>query len=302
MLTHLSLFSGIGGIDLAATWAGFTTIALCERDAFCQTVLRRHWPGVPIYADIADLTDAVVAGLGPIDLLSGGFPCQPFSNAGKRLGQADDRYLWPEMRRVIAAARPGWVCAENVDDLVRLALDDVLVDLEALGYTGGAVVLPACAVGAPHIRERCFVVAHADCDGQSQPQGQLAHVGRRHADSGPPAGIAAEADSLEPARQPQRSAGDGTAVGVDADSHREHGAGRLAHLADGAGALLTDSTVGAGRWLASEPRPHRVGDGLPRGLVGPSFRALGNAVVPSQVYPILRLIADHLREEAGDDR
>lgn len=275
MLRHLSLFSGIGGLDLAATWAGFTTIAFCERDAFCQAVLRRHWPGVPIYADIADLTDAVVAGLGPIDLLSGGFPCQPFSNAGKRLGQADDRYLWPEMRRVIAAARPGWVCAENVDDLVRMALDDVLADLEALGYTGGAVVLPACAVGAPHIRERCFVVAHANGGAASERRDPRLHASRS------PAGTDTDAD-LELEWRQQLPAGDGAAL----EGERN--------------ALLVDNPVGAGRWLATEPWPHRVGDGLPRGLVGRAFRALGNAVVPAHAYPILRLIADHLREEAGD--
>lgn len=276
MLRHLSLFSGIGGLDLAATWAGFTTVAFCERDAFCQTVLRRHWPGVPIYADIADLTDAVVAGLGPIDLLSGGFPCQPFSNAGKRLGQADDRYLWPEMRRVIAAARPGWVCAENVDDLVRLALDDVLADLEALGYTSGAVVLPACAVGAPHIRERCFVVAHSGSQ-RAEPRRGTGNV-------------AGASRATESQAQERQWGGDASVDcrAVVADTDRQP--------------LEWASVTWPERapWGA-EPPVGRMVDGVPVRVAQPYLRALGNAVVPSQVYPILRLIADHLREEAGGD-
>src|SRR4051812_45727132 len=110
-LTHLSLFSGIGGIDLAAQWAGFETVAFVEKDKFCQQILVKHWPEVPIYDEIKTFDGSVFA---DITLLTGGFPCQPFSQAGKRRGKEDDRYLWPEMLRVISEAKPTWVVGENV--------------------------------------------------------------------------------------------------------------------------------------------------------------------------------------------
>src|SRR5579859_5694725 len=151
----LSLFSGIGGLDLAAEWAGMEIVGQVEIDPFCQAVLAKHWPDVPRKADIYDV---VGDEFGTIDIVAGGFPCQPFSVAGKRRGKADDRYLWPEMFRVITAARPAWVCGENVPALVGMALDDVCADLESAGYSCWPVLIPACAVGAPHLRERLFIV------------------------------------------------------------------------------------------------------------------------------------------------
>ncbi|OJF18309.1 MAG: hypothetical protein A6D91_12515, partial [Bacillaceae bacterium G1] len=161
----LDLFSGIGGFALAAEWAGIKTVAFCEIDPYCQRVLRRHWPEVPIYDDIRTLTkqrliDDGVIGDG-IDIVVGGFPCQPFSVAGKRRGKADDRNLWPEMARIVSELRPAWVVGENVTGIVRLALDDVLSDLEGLGYACRTFVIPACAVGAPHRRDRVFIVAYS---------------------------------------------------------------------------------------------------------------------------------------------
>jgi DNA-cytosine methyltransferase len=167
----LDLFSGIGGISLAAEWAGIETIAFCEIESFCQKVLRKHWPDVPIFEDVKKLnkqalTDAGVIGNGrTIDIVAGGYPCQPFSHAGKRKGQADDRHLWPEMFRLVRELRPTWVIGENVAGHVTLGLDDVLTDLESEGYQTRAFVLPAAAVGAPHRRDRVFVVAHASSKG-----------------------------------------------------------------------------------------------------------------------------------------
>jgi DNA (cytosine-5)-methyltransferase 1 len=166
----LSLFSGIGGLDLAAEWAGFTTVAFCEKDNYCQKVLAKRWPGVPIFDDIRTLT-ANSLGDQRIKLLTGGFPCQPFSHAGRRQGESDDRYLWPEMFRVIREVRPTWVCGENVSGFISMALDTVQADLEAEGYEGQTIVLPACAVGAPHRRDRVFIIAHAGSDGRGrEPQ------------------------------------------------------------------------------------------------------------------------------------
>lgn len=166
-LTHLSLFSGIGGLDIAAEWAGFETVGQCEWADYPTKVLEKHWPDVPRWRDIRTLTKESFherTGLRTVDIISGGFPCQPFSVSGKRRGCEDDRYLWPEMLRVIEELRPRWVVGENVAGIVNMALDQVLSDLESLGYATGAFIIPACAVDAPHRRDRVAIVAHAKKD------------------------------------------------------------------------------------------------------------------------------------------
>lgn len=173
----LSLFAGIGGIDLAAHWAGIETVAFCEIEPFCQKVLQKHWPGVPIFEDVRTINKqqliekGVIGDERAIDIICGGYPCQPFSNAGQRLGEEDDRHLWPEMLRLIKELRPTWVLGENVDGHVTLGLDTVLADLEREGYTTRAFIIPACGVYAPHRRYRIFVVGHSErsgCSGESR--------------------------------------------------------------------------------------------------------------------------------------
>ena len=159
--THIDLFSGIGGFALAANAANFRTRVFCEQDDYCTKVLRRHWPNVPIIPDIKEFDGGRWKGA---DLLTGGFPCQPFSVAGEQRGEEDDRALWKEMFRVIKEARPRFVLAENVAGLINMALDDVLSQLEGEGYSTGAVVLPACAVNAPHRRDRVWIMAHANSE------------------------------------------------------------------------------------------------------------------------------------------
>ena len=164
-LTHLSLFSGIGGLDLAAEWAGFETVGQCEWAAYPTKVLEKHWPNVPRWRDIRTLTKESFyerTGLRTVDIISGGFPCQPFSVAGKRAGTSDDRYLWPEMLRVIRELRPTWVIGENVPGIIDLALEEVLSSLEAEGYEAQTFIIPACGVDAPHKRNRCAIVAHCN--------------------------------------------------------------------------------------------------------------------------------------------
>lgn len=155
----LDLFSGIGGFSLGLERAGMTTVAFCEIDPFCRAVLRKHWPDVPQFEDVRKLRGEDV---GPVDLVCGGYPCQPFSTAGKRGGAEDDRHLWPEMFRIISELRPTWVLGENVAGHITLGLDEVLSDLDALGYASRAFVIPACAVDAPHRRDRVWIVAHAN--------------------------------------------------------------------------------------------------------------------------------------------
>ena len=164
-LTTLDLFSGIGGFarGLEAT-DFFETSCFVENEPYCQAVLRHHWPEVPILGDIRDVK-------GPDlptrpDVICGGFPCQPFSHAGKQQAQDDPRHLWPEMLRLIRECRPTWVIGENVTGLIRLGLDEVLSGLAAEGYSTRTFNIPACAVGAPHIRQRLWVVAHSDSESE----------------------------------------------------------------------------------------------------------------------------------------
>jgi DNA (cytosine-5)-methyltransferase 1 len=160
----LDLFSGIGGFSLGLERAGMRTVAFCEIDPYCRNVLRKHWPDVPIHDDIRTLrVPAAALELPPvIDVICGGYPCFPYSVAGKRMGEKDDRHLWPEMLRLITECRTTWVIGENVAGHVSLGLDGVLSDLEASGYSQRAFVIPACAVGAPHSRARVWIVAHAE--------------------------------------------------------------------------------------------------------------------------------------------
>lgn len=160
-MNMLSLFSGIGGLDLAAEWAGMKTVAFCERDKFCQKVLAKHWPAIPCFGDVTTLKGSDVNE--PIDLISAGYPCQPFSVAGRRKGKDDDRYLWPECSRIIDELRPPWFVGENVAGHITNGLDAVCDDLESKGYAVQTYVFPASAVGAYHRRDRCFVVANAKC-------------------------------------------------------------------------------------------------------------------------------------------
>ena len=182
MITHLSLFSGIGGLDLAAEWAGLKTVGQCEWAEYPTKVLEKHWPDVPRWKDIRTLTGRSFyerTGLRTVDVISGGFPCQPFSIAGKQRGREDDRYLWPEMVRVIKELLPAWVIGENVAGIVRMALADILSELEACGYRTRAFLIPACAVGARHRRYRVAIVGYAEHNGPS-----AAEVGRSIEETG----------------------------------------------------------------------------------------------------------------------
>ena len=163
----LDLFSGIGGFSLGLERAGMETVAFCEYDKKCRQVLKKHWPDVPQYEDVRTLTKEQLDndGITDIGLICGGYPCQPFSTAGKRQGEADDRALWKEYFRLVKEIRPTWVIAENVAGHISMGIDNVLADLEGEDYAVQTFVIPACAVDAKHRRDRVWIIANNDSDG-----------------------------------------------------------------------------------------------------------------------------------------
>lgn len=171
-MNHGSLFSGIGGFDYAAQLMGWTNRFHCEWNPFGQKVLKHYWPNAESYSDITKTDFSIWRGR--IDILTGGFPCQPYSTAGKRLGKEDERHLWPEMLRAIREIQPRFVVGENVSGLVNwnggMVFEEVQADLEAEGYEVRPFILPACAVNAPHRRDRIWFVAYSGCLGERPPK------------------------------------------------------------------------------------------------------------------------------------
>jgi DNA (cytosine-5)-methyltransferase 1 len=167
-MRHASLFSGIGGFDLAAEWMGWENVFQCEIDPFCQAVLTKNFPQTKRYGDIKQFDATPYRGA--IDILTGGFPCQPYSSAGKRKGTEDARHLWPEMLRIIGEVQPMWIVGENVSGLLNwsggLVLKQIKTDLEDKGFIMlPPAVLPACGINAPHRRDRVWIIAHSKgCD------------------------------------------------------------------------------------------------------------------------------------------
>lgn len=268
-LTHLSLFSGIGGLDLAAEWAGFTTVGQCEMADYPTAVLEKHWPDVPRWRDIRSLTKEGFherTGLGTVDVVSGGFPCQPFSVAGKQRGKEDERFLWPEMLRVIRELRPHCVVGENVPGIIGIAARQVVEDLEREGYNTVVFNFEAAAVGAWHRRARCFFVGVDDLS-KSEGLGQQGDG----TDGEPERG----ARSSEKKPKGARAVCDAMPGRRDRDKRRRE-----------------SQEPADGRLWAAEPGVGRVVDGLPCRVE--RIRALGNAVVPQQAYPVFRALAEEL--------
>ena len=257
MMRVLDLFSGIGGMSLGLEMAGdFQTVAFCERDKYCQAVLRQHWPDTPIFDDVRELHFDQ-----PIDLVCGGYPCQPFSQAGQRRGAEDDRHLWPEMRRIVDECRPSWVLGENVAGHITLGLDEVLSDLETIGYACRAFIIPAVSVDAHHRRDRVWIIADSNNRNrrgreERQPQGnrEFSVYGKNDAD---PNGFRSQ---------------------------------RLREKPDNEGPLRLrgGKTERAANIWPTEPVVGRVAHGVPARV--DRIKALGNAVVPQVVAQIGRAI------------
>lgn len=252
----LDLFSGIGGFSLGLERAGMKTVAFCEINAFCRKVLGRHWPEVPIYEDIRTIREQFT---GTVELICGGYPCQPFSHAGKREGADDDRHLWPEMLACIRHYRPRWVIGENVAGHISMGLDDVLADLEGEGYTARAFIIPACALNAPHRRDRIWIVAHRN--------GIVVHASRgerTHEQSG----NGEIRRGIEPV-----PASEVVAYASGAGRQEQHASSQP----EGPGQCSGGADSHWGGW-ESEPAVGRVADGVPYRV--DRLKALGNAVVP----------------------
>ena len=165
MLSHLDLFSGIGGFSLGLESAGVAkTVAFCDYEKWCQKVLKKHWPHVPIYGDVKELTHERLKadGIDTVDIITGGYPCQPFSVAGSQKGEQDPRHVWPEMFRLVQELRPVFVIGENVSGHIKLGLDTVLEDLESEGYTARTFSISAASIGANHKRERIWTLAYSN--------------------------------------------------------------------------------------------------------------------------------------------
>lgn len=272
-MRHLDLFSGIGGFALAARWMGWETIGFCEIEDYPQRVLRKNFPGVPIHDDIRTLTGATIAEWGGCGLITGGFPCQPFSTAGQRRGTEDNRHLWPEMFRVIDECRPRYVLGENVANFANMALDGVCADLESIGYSVGTVIVPAVSVQAPHQRHRTWIMAHADSIPASERRECQDIPGEgiegRHVRSG--GNVNSREESIQLARE------DSPAVS-HADCERElQSQGEFGNQRERSG-------DGCG-WMP-EPSVGRVAYGVPGGV--DRLAGLGNAIVPQVAYEIFR--------------
>jgi DNA (cytosine-5)-methyltransferase 1 len=269
MMRHLDLFSGIGGFALACRMVGgIQTVGFCEREPYAQRVLKKHWPDVPICNDIHDMKGNEY---GPIDLVTGGFPCQPYSLAGERRGNEDDRALWPQMLRIIREATPTWILGENVAGIIPLALDGVLSDLEIEGYACEAFCLPACAVDAKHRRDRIWIVGHSSmqCRNDFQAQGERKYKERWELSTG----------------------GSSSVVVCNTSSER---------LPDWAGGTvgqpcpITEFERPSGREIERDFRgvAHGVSKRVDR------LRGLGNSIVPQVACEIIRCIkaADQMQE------
>ena len=354
MLRHLDLFSGIGGFALGLQWAGgYETIGFCEIDKFCQKVLRKHWPDVPIYEDIDNLicklnaqivkqekspaesvpvvenaglsslpsitktimetqsedtqtitrffaTTAITqsqitehAHTRNINIITAGFPCQPASVAGRRLGTKDDRWLWPKLIEVIRLVKPEWIILENVRGLITLedgmVFENCLSELEAAGYETESIVIPACAVGAPHRRDRVWIVAHAAGEQDNRVR---RNCGRKRCDMG-------RQEQAVRSKDRQTNYNSLGRQGEDVADTKRKGLERAdaaRHTCSGGRPAELGQGRRQGNWWATEPDVGRVAHGIPSRV--DRLKSLGNAIVPQ----IAQIIGMAIMERDKNDQ
>ena len=278
-LTFGSLFSGIGGIDLGFERAGMSCSWQVEIDDYCNRVLEKQWPDVRRYRDVKEVGKH---NLEPVDVITGGFPCQPHSVAGKRKGADDDRNLWPEYLRIIKELQPTYVVGENVPGIITTYLDTVLSDLESAGYEVATFNLPAVAFDAPHRRERIFVVAHSESQqsGRGKFRGLATYAGTKGKDVAYSTSMERPAGAKEQGEirtQPENEREHDNACGSSETRTEDMANTTPIH------AQRFDNGQGQGelggncRWPV-EPRVGRVAHGVPHRV--DRLKGLGNAVVP----------------------
>jgi len=317
MLKHLDLFSGIGGFSLGLESAGLVeTVAFCDFDKYCQKVLKKNFPGVPIYGDVKELNyDKLKAdGIDQIDIITGGYPCQPFSVAGRKKGEDDPRHVWPEMFRLIKELRPTWVIGENVGGHIKLGLDTVLENLESEGYSARTFSISATSIGANHKRERVWIIANlADTERLGRTEGtEKSEELEREESSDKPDNCGqgctkckscqtvANSDEMQrqylrgqESEQTQKtferiSERSGTQNGV---ANSEGSKGNVDDANQGNGKTSQEelsreygSACGVGTWWSVEPDVGRVAHGIPDRV--DRLKCLGNSVVPQIPYVI----------------
>jgi DNA (cytosine-5)-methyltransferase 1 len=314
-MTQASLFSGIGGFDLAAEWMGWNNLFHCEWNPFGQKVLKHHFPNSISYNDITK-TDFTIHS-GSVDILTGGFPCQPYSTAGKRLGKQDERHLFPEMLRCIKEVKPRWVVGENVRGLVSwnegMVFHEVYDDLEREGYEVQSFLIPAASVGAPHQRYRVWFVAYSNNKGRStrfrEVQSKNGEISKRN-------------NNAELSNTNSRDASNTNGIGggkdvriFDGESNEFNQNGKTKYVSNsesiGQEYALENRELEGGRFRKSNQRnfwdsfPSKSpicggDDGLPRELDGITFskwrqesiKAYGNAIVPQVAHQIFKTIEE----------
>ena len=313
-LKHLDLFSGIGGFSLGLeATGGFETVAFCDIDKYSKKVLKKQWPNVKQYEDIKELNYGRLKtdGIGPIDIITGGYPCQPFSIAGRKKGEEDPRHLWPEYFRLIKELRPSWVIGENVSGHIKLGLDTVLENLESEGYSARTFSISASSVGAKHQRERIWIVANArQHGGRIEPTGNSEGTGR-----GPlkTTERSADTDTISRSSEGEKTLANSVELGLEKHGHSEttesikrgetmadtNVEGRQGRIHRGQNKEWENQQRYFGRnsaahgqqeqnWWDIEPELGRVAHGIPNRV--DRLKGLGNSLVPQIPYYIAQSI------------
>jgi DNA (cytosine-5)-methyltransferase 1 len=319
MLKHLDLFSGIGGFSLGLESAGLVeTVAFCDFDKYCQQVLNKNFPGVPVYGDVKELNyDKLKAdGINQIDIITGGYPCQPFSVAGRKKGEQDPRHVWPEMFRLIKELRPTWVIGENVGGHIKLGLDTVLENLESEGYSARTFSISASSVGANHKRERVWIVANSRRSiGREQSSRNSEGIGLWSFETSE---WSTDTNQITRSSEGAETMADSESISSDGGEYREHSEKRKAegqirregcHDCDATNSNSSrleeqwrsftteeeNETSQCGRWWDIEPDVGRVANGIPKRV--DRLKCLGNSVVPQIPYVIGLAIKETIENE-----
>jgi DNA (cytosine-5)-methyltransferase 1 len=319
MLKHLDLFSGIGGFSLGLESAGLVeTVAFCDFDKYCQQVLNKNFPGVPVYGDVKELNyDKLKAdGINQIDIITGGYPCQPFSVAGRKKGEQDPRHVWPEMFRLIKELRPTWVIGENVGGHIKLGLDTVLENLESEGYSARTFSISASSVGANHKRERVWIVANSRRSiGREQSSRNSEGIGLWSFETSE---WSTDTNQITRSSEGAEIMADSESISSDGGEYREHSEKRKAegqirregcHDCDATNSNSSrleeqwrsftteeeNETSQCGRWWDIEPDVGRVANGIPKRV--DRLKCLGNSVVPQIPYVIGLAIKETIENE-----